>query len=124
MRGVSRAEGGRLLICNGGQRLCVPIEDILYFEVTRHVIKVRYGAGETFEFFSTLGATESLLEGLGFIRVHRSFLVNASAIERFGATALVLRGGEVLPVGRTFKRRLERELESKAVAVLRSRKGE
>ena len=121
-RAVSRAESGRLLICNGSQKLSVLAEDILYFEVTRHVIKVCYDAGETFEFSSTLDATASALDGLGFVRVHRSFLVNVYAIERFGATALVLKGGLVFPVGRTYRQSLEQELESRDVVVLRGRK--
>ena len=121
---VSREECGRVLICSGGQKLSVLAKDILCFEVTRRIVRVRYDAGETFEFSSTLDATESALEGLGFVRAHRSFLVNMSAIERFGATALVLRGGTVIPVGRTYKQRLERELESRAVAVLRCGKDE
>lgn len=60
----------------------------------------------------TMREAESLLEPMGFVRIHRSFLVNrdhvAAVVRRDGAPAVRTKDGAVLPAGKAFSSNLRR----------------
>ena len=58
-----------------------------------------------------LGELEKSLEGFGFLRVHRSFIVALRHIEAFSATE-VTAGAAEIPVGRQFKDEVMKALEN------------
>ncbi|NNE71394.1 MAG: LytTR family transcriptional regulator, partial [Rhodothermales bacterium] len=62
----------------------------VHAESGRHLTKAR------------LGELADTLEPAGFIRVHRSFVVRAGAVQRRSSTELDL-GGATVPVGRSYR---------------------
>ncbi len=84
-----------------GERRVIPIRTIRYFEVQNYIIIVHYDE-ESFEFYSTLGKIENSLTGRGFVRTHRSYLVNLAHIHRVMRQELELSNGEKVPVGRKY----------------------
>ena len=44
-----------------------------------------------------------LLDGLHFIRIHKSYMVNITRIEKVSGNLITLVNGEQLPIGRAFK---------------------
>ncbi len=92
------------LTCAGESRH-IDIGQIDYFEVEKRIIIVHYGE-ESFEFYSTLGKIEQVLQRKGFIRVHRAFLVNQSKIAGLKGNELTLQNGERIPVGKTYKKQI------------------
>jgi len=89
--------------------------DVLFIEAFEHGAKI---ATTTTEYISKtpLKELEERLteEGLKqFLRVHRSYLVNIDHVRKisknyFGAVALVMSNGKAIPVGRSFKKTLEK----------------
>lgn len=57
-----------------------------------------------------IGEMDKLLEDGQFIRIHRSFIVNASKVTAYSATEIEL-GDITLPLGRTYKELVERRLK-------------
>ena len=59
------------------------------------------GKKETIEVKMTMDKLEQVTEPLGFIRVHKGFLVNYQYIHRVLSGELILADGQTIPVGRT-----------------------
>lgn len=75
--------------------------ELHYFESEGNYVKVYTADGE-YRFRSTITAVESTLKKDGFLRIHKGFLVNQTAIRLFGADAVELSDGSSLPVGKTY----------------------
>lgn len=89
-----------VLTCAGESR-CVPVETIRYFEIQQRIVTVVYGK-ERFEFYSTMMRLEEQLFDKGFVRTHKSFLVNKRFIRSIDSTRVLLDSGEELPVGKRY----------------------
>lgn len=94
------------------------LDSILYFESMRHVITVHYGQDEQFDFISTLSRTEDALAAYGFLRTHRSYLVNSSAIRAFDFKGVKLIDGTELPMGRRHYLEVKQTMRNNAVVNL------
>lgn len=91
----------KYILLNGiSEHRNLPIDSILYFESLKHLITVHYGEGEAFEFVSSLSRVEDALIAYGFVRIHRSYLVNSASIRTFDFKSATLTDGSTLPVGR------------------------
>lgn len=74
-------------------------KDILYLESERHEIRV-HGKKEIFITSETLTQCEEKLKKAGFVRIHKSYLVNLYHVERMEKDSLLLEGGERLFISR------------------------
>lgn len=101
LRHKRRREQEMLVLTCAGESRCLPLQDILYFEVTLRIITVHHTKG-SFEFYSTLARMEEQLYGKGFLRVHKSFLVNMRYIRTVDSYQVVLDNGKSLPVGKKY----------------------
>ncbi|MCH3942707.1 MAG: LytTR family DNA-binding domain-containing protein [Atopobiaceae bacterium] len=93
----------------------IPIDTIMYATVRKHLCLVCIEGGQEIEFVSTLEKVEAKLAPYGFIRCHRSYVVNVAMVTkcRFGELTLV--DGAKVPVGRSYY-----ESVRDAVDILRS----
>lgn len=74
-------------------------KDILYLESDRHEIRI-HCVREVLITSETLAQCEKKLEGAGFVRIHKSFLVNFFHVERLGKECLTLDSGEQIYISR------------------------
>ena len=81
----------------------IPIKEIAYFEIWKRVVVAHQAHQQPEEFYGVMEIMEEKLKPLGFIRVHRSFLVNLNYIIRFEARQLRLSTGEIIPIGTTYR---------------------
>lgn len=81
---------------NGGI-IAVPFISILYLEVLGHSVSVVTDSG-TYTVNATLNSFEQQLENHGFLRVHKSYLVNMRHIKKFQCRELTLDNGSTLRV--------------------------
>ena len=89
-----------ILTCAGESR-CIPLQDIFYFEVNQRIVTIHYTKG-SFEFYSTMMRMEEQLYGKGFVRSHKSFLVNLRWIRAVDSNKVTLDNEESLPVGKKY----------------------
>ena len=73
------------------------IEDIIYIETAKHK-NLFYTTDGIFSIYQKLDEIELCLEGLGFLRVHQSFLVNMRYIQKMSSYILILKNGKELSV--------------------------
>ena len=95
-----------------GERRYIRLEDIWYYEVQKRIVTVHY-LDKTFDFYTTMLKLTEMMEGRGFLRTHKSYLVNSNKIDRITRNEVVLTNGEKLPVGRKYYN-LQREKEQEA----------
>ncbi|MDE6365895.1 MAG: LytTR family DNA-binding domain-containing protein [Lachnospiraceae bacterium] len=77
-------------------------DNILYIESQRHKAFFHYmQAGiETFQLYEKLDNIEKLLSEHGFLRIHKSYLVNMKHIRKICSYSAILDTGEELPIPR------------------------
>ena len=88
-----------LLLKTARGEIVADVENIRYFEVKGHQVTAFFD--ETEERVSgTLNEYEERLKDVGFIRVHKSYLVNFRFIESIGKTTVTLTDGSTLALSR------------------------
>ncbi len=105
LRAVSLGEGKKteMFVCESSSvRKVIPIKDISYFEIYKRLVRVHYQGGESFEYYGTLEQLEKEMLEKDFVRVHRSYMVNLQYIRKFQRPNLILKTGEVIPIGVTY----------------------
>lgn len=85
-----------------GELIDIPIQDIFYFESQLHEVVVylqgkdRGSASKSYRFYSTMSQVEEKMSGRGFLRVHKSYLVNSERIRRYQCREVELDTGLIL----------------------------
>lgn len=74
------------------------------------------GQPDSLEIKMTMDKLEEMTEPLGFIRIHKGYLVNYLYIQRIQSNQVTMKGDIVLPVGRSKAK----EVKSKYLALLDS----
>jgi DNA-binding LytR/AlgR family response regulator len=80
-----------------GELLELPFDSILYLEVLGHNVSI-VTEGETYTLSASLSSFEQELENHGFLRVHKSYLVNMRHIKKFQCRELTLDNGTAIRV--------------------------
>jgi DNA-binding LytR/AlgR family response regulator len=79
------------------ENIDLPLDQISYLEVLGHSVSIH--AGETaYTMSATLTSLETELEAHGFLRIHKSYLVNMQCIRKFRSRECLLTDGTTLAV--------------------------
>lgn len=87
-----------LFIQDNGEMLKVLTKNIYYVEVFSHVCIIHTTEGDVEIQTSISDLEKNLLEG--FVRVHRSYLVNLEQIKKIAKTEIYLENGDIVPLSR------------------------
>lgn len=77
------------------------LDDILYFEAEGNYLRLFAKSGE-YRFRETITAVENALRENGFVRVHKGFLLNQSAVKILSSDKAELVDGTLIPIGRSY----------------------
>ena len=80
----------------------VTLSNIIYIEGLKDYVKVVL-ADETLITKEKMKALESRLSPLGFIRVHKSYIVAIDKVRSFNSKELETIQGKTIPIGNTYK---------------------
>lgn len=86
-----------------GETFTLELAEIVYFEsqghtVIVHVRKPGQTNEKTYRFYSSMSKLEEELEGKGFLRIQKGYLVNIAHLHRFQCQGATLKNGITLPV--------------------------
>lgn len=108
---AQQAAQNYVLFASASEWVNIAVRSIRYLEIYKKLCTVYYD-DKSFEFYApSLEGIEKQLDGLGFVRIHRSYLVALEEIRSLSYTELATRGGKTLPVGRTYYQNVRRALE-------------
>ena len=79
------------------QTVDLPLEQITYLEVLDHYVSIHTGSAN-YTLNATLSGMESEMEEHGFLRIHKSYLVNMAYIRKFRSRECLLLDGTTLAV--------------------------
>lgn len=102
----------KLMIKDQQRIFYIPVSDVLYFEASGDYVKV-VTAAKTHLVNDSLTAMEAKVPPQQFIRVHRSFIINAEQVSEFipyfnGEYKIVMRNKDVIKMSRNYKDNLTR----------------
>jgi DNA-binding LytR/AlgR family response regulator len=91
--------GDQILVKSGSEQIKINLNDILWIEGASEYLKIVTTSGKTLVYSNM----KSMLLNLNkdFLRVHRSYIIPASKIERFTKKAVWIQGTEI-PVSKTY----------------------
>lgn len=101
----------KISFINGSETLLVQRKEILYLESQRHIVWLHTRRG-TSAITESLSQCEEKLKGLGFVRIHRSLLVNMYHIGSLEKDSVLLLGGERLYISRYRYAEVKLEFEN------------
>lgn len=106
-------ESRQELVVQKGQELTrVCIREIIYIEAEKNYLLLRT-CDDTIRIRETMTNVSDELQGKGFIRCHKGYLVNAGYIEKMRNSEIVLRAGSEsisLPVGRSYEKEVRQQI--------------
>lgn len=85
------------------------LDEILYFESDGNYIKL-FTPDREYRFRNTISSIENTLSDSGFIRIHKGFLVNQSAVKMINSEECVLSDNIRLPIGRSYSENARKQL--------------
>lgn len=92
-----------LLVSKDRQNKKLFLDDIYYFEIRGRLIEA-HGTGGIFSYYGQIGVLEKELQGKGFFRCHKSYLVNLKYVDAYNRQEIILDHGERIAIA---KRRYE-----------------
>lgn len=102
---VSPPEGIECMIKSGHEYLRFNSSDILFIRTDMDYAEIHF-EGRKLLSSETLTYWEQKLGRFGFVRIHRSFLVNLSKLQKIAGNRAHIDDTTVLPVGRAYKEQL------------------
>lgn len=112
---LKRCRSSRLVFASGSQVLSLRPEQIIYIEALLKK-QVLHTTGGNYDITAGFESAVSQLDGLGFIRIHRSYAVNYRFIHSVNRTDLELDDGTVLPIGRSKHGTVQQEFHRLVLA--------
>jgi two-component system, LytTR family, response regulator len=109
-RRPSKRYDRRFIVGAHGKLIVVAAQEVRFIEAAGNYVRLHAAHVQPL-LRGTLSAVEKRLDPELFVRVHRSFIVNAGLIQdlrttRGGDYEVVLRDGETVPMSRTFRERV------------------
>ena len=102
----------RLIIKSGGRVVFIQLDEIDWIEAAANYVRLHVAGKNAYLFRESIGRMADKLDSAQFIRIHRSFIVNASKIKELqpcnnGEFMVSLRNGKELPCSRFYRHALE-----------------
>jgi two-component system LytT family response regulator len=111
-----RPTADRMVVKSGDRLLFVPFDELDFIRASANYVRLHLGR-TVYAVRETITAMESNLPADRFVRIHRSYIVNLSAIRELyhaggGEYIIALRSGRQLPVGPTYPPVIRRALST------------
>lgn len=95
--------------------LRILLDQIVYVEGMKDYVRIHLTEGKAIMTLTSLKALEDILPSSRFMRVHRSWIVNAEKITLFEKGMVVLLGKHQIPIGDQFKESIQKLIHGKTL---------
>jgi DNA-binding LytR/AlgR family response regulator len=99
-----------LFVKSGSDIVSVRLDEVRFLKADANYVTFELAGGRRVMALASLKKVEGSLPD-GFVRVHRSYIVNREQIERIEGATLHLRSGEQVPVGESYRTALLSHLD-------------
>lgn len=91
-----------IFIKSGYEHIKITVDDILYIKSDADYTEI-HTPGKTMLSQQSLGYWTEMLFPNQFVRVHKSYIINSSQIEKVAGNQIYLSNGTIIPIGRAYK---------------------
>ncbi len=102
-KGTRRLTNRIMFIPKSGRNVRIIPENILYADTCKNCTTLYMLNGQNLTGICTLSELHRHLSGLGFLRIHRSYLINTKFISSFFGNVIFLENGKEFPIGHDFR---------------------
>lgn len=106
LRNTAAPQEDFIIFRTEGMQRKIFLSEIIYFESQGNDIKVVLATKESFISKNKITDLQATLSSKGFIRIHRSFLINIDFVSAFNTTEVLL-GNHHIPVGRSYRQEFD-----------------
>ena len=92
----------KIVVNSNPQNLVIDFDDVLYITTLRKRALLIKSDGKEKRLNISLQKLYEKIESIGFIRCHKSFIVNIDYIESFNKSICTLKNGDAVPLGRKY----------------------
>ena len=92
-----------IIVSKERQKQKLFLDDIYYFEIKGRMVDI-HGTDGVFTYYEQIGVLENNLQGRGFFRCHKSYLINLKYVDVYNRQEVILDNGERIVIA---KRRYE-----------------
>lgn len=106
---LRNADGNKedfIIIKTEGMYRKLSLSEIVYFESQGNDIKVVLATQESFISKNKITDLETTLSDKGFVRIHRSFIINEAFVTAFNNNELIVNKHQI-PIGRSYKQQFD-----------------
>ena len=96
----------------GMEQRWVQMGDVLFIEGSGHNLMMKMIGQEQYQIYGSLKIMEKKFSPLGFVRIHKNYLVNARYVKEVGARYVRLTEGTELDIGKNRRKQIIQLLES------------
>ena len=96
----------------GMEQRWVQMGDVLFIEGSGHNLMMKMIGQEQYQIYGSLKIMEKRFSPLGFVRIHKNYLVNARYVKEVGARYVRLTEGTELDIGKNRRKQIIQLLES------------
>ncbi len=100
-----------LTVQKGNASIALAITDIDYISAAGNYVDV-FSRGQTYLLRATMKQLSDQLSETDFVRIHRSYIINVSALKSLTTDSVQLRTEQMLPVGAKYHREIKSLLKS------------
>lgn len=93
----------------------INIPEIKYIESMREYLRIFLEGGEKLMTLMPISKIITMIDNHGFVRIHRSFIVNMSKVAEVAKNNVRLNDGTTLPIGDSFKDNVKEYIQPKIV---------
>lgn len=103
----------RLVINANPNNLVIDFDEVICITAFNKKCLIVKSDGEEKRLNISLKVLYEKVESIGFIRCHKSFVVNSDYIESFNKSNCILKNGKMLPLGRKYFKEFKRIMYNK-----------
>lgn len=92
----------KIVVNSDFKKIIIDFDEVAYITSLRKRALIVKLDGEKKRINNLLGELNVKLESMGFIRCHKSFIVNVEYIESFNKSICTLKNGSLIPLGRKY----------------------
>ena len=104
---IEKTEDEFLILKSGKSEIKIKISKIVYVSAQDEYVCFHFKEGKRLVYIR-LKEVESLLSDSGFVRIHRSYIVNEQVITELQSNQVIVGNKVKIPIGRSYKNRLKR----------------
>ncbi|WWU66666.1 LytTR family DNA-binding domain-containing protein (plasmid) [Clostridium baratii] len=100
----------KIVVNSNPQNLVIDFDEVLYITILGNKTVLFEKDGKEKRLSISLHKLYEKIESIGFVRCHKSYIVNVDCIEAFNKSICTLKNGDAVPLGRKYYKEFKKAI--------------